>query len=261
MPNRDRRPPPSRPGFANRPRIRIRTSPVPWPRWCWSTIWSDPRLPAAACSRDLLRAADLRLRTADRVSRAPGPCGPARGACRHRRLEWPRRGTRNGRAPLRSAAGTRLRVSGGRPPRTFPAGVPDRRRGRREGRGSRPAGAGGVARPNRGGGGRHRLHGRPRRLRPRQHGRERARPRPAARSGAVPRDEVVRGRSQGVAPLHRPARGARVVPSAKAEGLRRWPGTERLLGNGEIHLVRQASTTSRSSSNGAPERWRRPTSA
>ena len=26
---------------------------------------------------------------------------------------------------------------------------------------------------------------------------------------------------------------------AKAEGLRRWPGTERLLGNGEIHLVRQ----------------------
>ena len=26
---------------------------------------------------------------------------------------------------------------------------------------------------------------------------------------------------------------------AKAEGLRRWPGTERLLGNAEIHLVRQ----------------------
>ena len=26
---------------------------------------------------------------------------------------------------------------------------------------------------------------------------------------------------------------------AKAEGLRRWPGTERLLGNAELHLVRQ----------------------
>ena len=84
--------------------------------------------------------------------------------------------------------------------------------------GSRPAGAGGVARLDGCGGGRARRRGRLRRPRRREPGRDRTGAGSAPRPRAVPPSDVVRGRSHGVASLHRPSRGEGLVPSRESRG-------------------------------------------
>ena len=167
------------------------------------------------------------------------------------------------RAHLRGAAGKGLRVPLRAPsPARSPPGIPDSSQGHRQGGGSRPAGAGGMARPDGRGGGRARLDGRSRRLHRREPGRDRAGDGTAARSGAVPPPEMVRGRSHGMAPPSSP--GSRSSGGAfprKPRGCGAGRAPNGCTATQSSISSARASTTSRPLSNRALGRWRRPTSA
>ena len=261
-PNGGRRPPPSRQDCKNRPGIRIRTSPVPCPAWCWSTIWPDSRRagrrlpPGSSCRRG--------APPPDRGTAFPGTGIPR--AC-SRRWPPPSAGTVTRGCSERSSASSRrcrnaatcsMRAPSPRVPRGhsgfFSRASPGRRFPPCWSRWNGPA-------------------------------------RPARRRTCSPRwtnlvdyiavslDVSARGTGPRLGlELYRPLKWFAVDRTgwrpfiarleelgwclpAKAEGLRRWPGAERLRGNAEIHLVRQGINHVKAVVERAPGRWRRPTSA